>query len=671
MRFGLMLGFFLWTFETVQSADPIPIQIHVSTSGLDTSSGRAEEPLATLVGARDLIRSLRDSGHIDDRAIEVLVRPGVYRHPHAIEFTLQDSGTEEFPIRYRSVGGQAILSGGIALHAWTKLERSDLFDRIPFSARPHAVCLDLRASGIDPGLLQPRRLNQEMPASPLQIFDGQKTLPRAGWPNQGWAHAFPNATNQWQLDRTIHPKDANHVWAHGFWQHDWSDSFEPIALAHDRVTASLRSTDSSRPSTLRAGARYRIANALSELDAPGEWFLDLDSGLLICWPENKESSSTLSAAVVETLISIYDVEYVVFEGFRFESARSMVVEIVGGCNVELKKCVIANAGQVAIHVFRGKNHHLYDCEVFCSGSSAVRIEGGDRSTLTSSGHRVEECEIHDFCQDYLAGRPGVALYGVGITLCRNSIHDGPDVGIGLNGNEHLVEHNEIARVCKETDDTGAIYLSYDPTYRGNMIRRNYIHDLGGFSKTGVIGIYLDDFASGTVVSDNYLRNTIRGIVIGGGSDNRIENNIVRESLAAIQIDARGLTWESDMIQGENSAILTLCRNTITDSPISLQRYPELSSVFRNDLATPRGNVVRRNLFETRIGIDLQGIARELVAIDGNSRWSADRLATHSQVRTESILAQLGIELSTNTRGRTVEPERTFPVSTPLESTSTR
>ena len=398
MRFVLMLGFFLWTFETVHSADPIPIQIHVSTSGLDTSSGRAEEPLATLVGARDLIRSLRDSGHIDDRAIEVLVRPGVYRHPHAIEFTLQDSWTEEFPIRYRSVGGQAILSGGIALHAWTKLKRSDLLDRIPLSARPQVVCFDLRAY---------------------------------------------------------------------------------------------------------------------------------------------------------------------------------------------------------------------------------------------------------------------------------SIHDGPDVAIGLNGNEHLVEHNEIARVCKETDDTGAIYLSYDPTYRGNLIRRNYIHDLGGFSKTGVIGIYLDDFASGTVVSNNYLCNTIRGIVIGGGSDNRIENNIVRESLAAIQIDARGLTWASDMIQGENSAILTLCRNTITDSPISLQRYPELSSVFRNDLATPRGNVVRRNLFETRIGIDLQDIARELVAIDGNSRWSSARLATHSEDRTESILSQLGIELSTNTRGRTVETERTFPVSTTLESTSTR
>lgn len=72
--------------------------------------------------------------------------------------------------------------------------------------------------------------------------------------------------------------------------------------------------------------------------------MDLDSGLLICWPENKKSLSTLSAAVVETLISIYDVEHVVFEGFRFESARSMVVEIVGGCRVELNQCVIAKCG---------------------------------------------------------------------------------------------------------------------------------------------------------------------------------------------------------------------------------------------------------------------------------------------------------------------------------------
>ena len=55
------------------------------------------------------------------------------------------------------------------------------------------------------------------------------------------------------------------------------------------------------------------------------------------------------------------------------------------------------------------------------------------------------------------------------------------MAIHLHGNDHLVERNEIHDVCLETDDSGAIYLGQDPTYRGNRVRHNFIHDIGNYA----------------------------------------------------------------------------------------------------------------------------------------------------------------------------------------------
>lgn len=54
------------------------------------------------------------------------------------------------------------------------------------------------------------------------------------------------------------------------------------------------------------------------------------------------------------------------------------------------------------------------------------------------------------------------------------------------GNEHSVESNEIHHVCQIADDAGAITLAHDPTFRGNQIVRNDIHDIGGFGHKDIV-----------------------------------------------------------------------------------------------------------------------------------------------------------------------------------------
>ena len=111
-----------------------------------------------------------------------------------------------------------------------------------------------------------------------------------------------------------------------------------------------------------------------------------------------------------------------------------------------------------------------------------------------------------------------------------------------------------------------------------------------------VGIYLDDFASGTIVENNLLVNTIRGIVIGGGRDNQVAGNVIVNSIAPIQLDARGLTWASDHITGEKSRIVALCKSVLEKSPIYGERYPQLLSFLQSEPAKPLGNILRSNTF---------------------------------------------------------------------------
>lgn len=620
------------------------LQIHVSTSGNDAAIGTAEAPLATIVGARNRIRSLRRETEATLESIDVLIHTGRYPQTETIAWTEADSGSEEAPITYRNVDGEVILCGGQVIDQWQPLVDASLLKRLPNAAQGYVVCADLKQLGIPSEDLVSRRLHQAMHPEPMELFANNQRLPRARWPNHDWAQvqriAHSNHPRSWLLERNVHSHDSATAWAHGFWEHDWRDSFEPVHLDSNSKTISLSAADTGSPRSIRNGARYKLCNLLSELDMPGEWYVDAATKMLVYWPiESVTSSPSVTVSTVETVLSLYDLRHVRFDGLCIETAKSMLVEIVGGSHVCFKDCVLTQAGNVAVHVFRGEHHRLIGCEVACTGSSAIRIEGGDRKTLTPANHLVEDCHVHDFGQHFLAGRPGISIYGVGTTLIRNHIHHGPDVAIEIHGNDHTIEQNEIAHVCSQTDDSSAIHLAYDPTYRGNSIRQNYIHDLGGFSKTGVIGIYLDDFASGTVVESNYLLNTIRGIAIGGGRDNRIENNVIHGALAAIQIDARGTTWSRSNIQGENSRIQQLCRATQAESPIYAQRYPELGQMLHDQPELPKGNILRFNVFQSPIGIDLQNVSPTYVVLDGNSKQ--DATAIHD---TDRILAQLGIRL---------------------------
>ena len=65
----------------------------------------------------------------------------------------------------------------------------------------------------------------------------------------------------------------------------------------------------------------------------------------------------------------------------------------------------------------------------------------------------------------------------------------------------LMEFNEIFDVLNDTTDAGAVYSGREWTYRGNIFRNNFVHDIGGRGRY-YSAIYLDDLLSSLEIDGN-------------------------------------------------------------------------------------------------------------------------------------------------------------------------
>ena len=627
MRQAIACGFALTLCLCATSSGRCDYQIHVapqehvSPQGTASSDGSLSSPFATIEQARDHLRQLRTANGPSKEPVVVWIHGGVYSLRDTLTFTSEDSGTKESPIHYRNYQDeQPVLSGQARKTPVDRISQLYKLGRIPMHARDHVCFFQLNEQDIqNVSALYPRSHHAPMHPAPIEVFQGASALPRAGWPDGNWQQVEGlSHGNHWRVPRAFQVDGASKIWAHGFWSSDWEDAFAPLNLRWDAAKPGTvyASIDPSTP--VREGARYRIENLPSELDTPGEWWLDENDGVLAVWPIDDDPQD-LTISWLETAVSCYDTEYLSFEGLTIEGVRVMGVEIVGGREVAIESCTIRHVGNVAVNLYHGHDHQVAHCRIHGVGSSGVRVEGGERTELTSAGHRCEENEIHNCGYSYSSRRPAIDVHGVGIRVAGNHIHDLPDSAVVLHGNDHVVEANHIHHVCTWTSDSGAISISHDPTYRGNRISFNHVHDLGGFCKQDIVGIYLDDFASGTIVEGNVLRHTIRGIVVGGGRDNRIEENVIIDCLAGIQLDNRGTTWAKEYFAGESSTFQRLCQQVRPDHGAYAEHYPELGKSLTDEPQMAKGNIVRANVIRCPIRIDLQeGLDESLVTIEANA-----------------------------------------------------
>ncbi|MCC6484932.1 MAG: right-handed parallel beta-helix repeat-containing protein [Armatimonadetes bacterium] len=609
---------------------------YVSPSGSDRAPGTSAAPVKSLELA---IERAAQGGP----GSEVVLADGLYFRDKSL---MLDS-LNHVSIRAQN-SRKARLVGGRIVHNFRKVTDAAILARLDPQAQKSVVVCDLKAEGItDYGEITARGFGRSFAAAGLELFYNGQPMQLARWPNEDWAliDAVPSDNKdhgfQYQGDRPARWKEAEDAWVHGYWAFDWADTYDGIeSIDLDNRTITVKPPYNNYG--FKAGKRYYALNILEELDAPGEWYLDRDNGLLYFWPPSPiQSGEAIVSTLPEPMVVLQNTRGVTISGLVIEAGRGCGVEVRAGSDNLVSDCLVRNLGTVGISIgelygdiFRrlyddtvftvdaGTNNGVSGCEITQTGEGGVMLGGGERKTLTPGRNFVEDCNIHNYARWVRTYRPAVSPYGVGQIVRHNLIHDAPHTGVLANGNDHLVEYNEIHHVCFESGDAGAFYIGRDWTQRGDVVRYNYFHDIKGVQGqrgfTDVMGVYLDDWASGTQVYGNVFERAGRAAMIGGGRDNTVVNNIFIDCNPAVHVDARGTTPNNAYFDGSNPILFNRLKAVDYSHPPYSSRYPGLVRILEEDPKTPRGNRIALNVVRGPRFIQWVGdVDRKLVAVQKN------------------------------------------------------
>jgi len=643
------------------------LDLYVATDGNDAWSGSLAEcnkvgtdgPFATLERARDEIRSRKAENTPLSGPATVHVRGGVYLRSAPFELTDDDSGAATAPITYRAYKDEtARLIGGREIANFKPVTDKVILDRLDASAHGEVYEADLEALGLkDYGAVC--KLGQS-----IELFFQDKPMTLARWPNEGFVEIVelvgdePHVSHgrkgnkvgkfTYAGDRPKRWTAEPEIWLYGYWFWDWASAFQRVQSI-DTDKRIISTVPPYHNYGYLAGQRFYALNLLAELDRPGEWYLDRDSGVLYFWPPAPVNTAKAFVSEVGTLISMQDASHVTIRGFTIEMSRGNAVTIKGGSHSRIAGCTLRNIGGKAVTILGGKENGVVGCDIYDTANGGITIKGGDRSTLTPSGHYAINNHIHHYNRSNMTYRTAVSINGVGVHVAHNLIHDASHMAIGLSGNEHVIEFNEVHNVCMETDDAGAFYMGRDWTWRGNIVRYNYFHHIGQFkSHVGVQAIYLDDWASGTTVFGNVCYKAGRAVLVGGGRNNTVENNIFVDCTPAVHVDSRGLGWAKYYFDSTTNTLIERLAKVPYKKPPWSTRYPELLTLYDDEPALAKYNVVARNICVGGSWLKLlDGLTDKVVCVEDNlvdvDPLFVDRANENFQLKNDSPAYKLGFK----------------------------
>ena len=580
------------------SAVPNTIFIYISPKGKDTNTGTEKSPLATLEGAKQRLRSIRKTNR--DKPAIVYLAGGVYQLEKPVLFTAEDSGTEQAPVIYEAKeGDEPVFSGSKKLTNFKILSNRDMLKKLDPSVSNKIYVTDLKAAGItdygdptDLGLRPELFCNQTLqtlarwPDSGLTtsgLVKGQTALPPTYMAKRGTKEGdfeyLDSRQNRWAQEKD--PRLG------GYWYWDWSEQFQKVANI-DSLTKTIHIAPPYHNYGYKDSLHYFGLNLFCEMDKPGEWYLDRSEGLLYWYPpahvKPSEAVVTLSLFASPFMVEMDNCTNLSLKGLSFEEGRGSAVRIKDGKNCLISGCRIERFGQDGIHVEQGWGHGISGCYLRNFGCSGIRMSGGDRKNLIPAGHYIENSVVEYFSLFKRTYQPAVHFEGCGQRISHNRFGYSSSSAFRLEGNDMLIEYNQISHVVNESDDQGGLDVFYNPSYQGNVVRYNHWADISGGTLHGAAGVRLDDMISGFKIYGNVFERCgarhFGAVQIHGGKDNLVENNVFYKCPAGVSFS----TWKEDrwLKELESPAIRKrIYEDVDIRSAIYLEKYPLLKNIRLN------------------------------------------------------------------------------------------
>jgi parallel beta-helix repeat protein len=348
------------------------------------------------------------------------------------------------------------------------------------------------------------------------------------------------------------------------------------------------------PTPFNPNQRFRMENLLEELDQPGEWCWDSSEGKLYFWPPNDtktqseprtntdktriKTNSILGSSVfirgpdlesgyvvapwLDSLVVLRQTANVTFSGLTFAETNggdnfhhegtegvgamfpmpgwkycgdAVLLDGAQDCSIENNRFV--NIGGNAIYL-KGPaaRNRIVGNDIGNIGACGICLAGAEAKEAYPVFNEVTDNSIHHTGNLNMYSAAIFLGLSEGNVIGHNAIRHVPHhaINLGNTGRSHnIVEYNDIRDTCLETSDTGAIncWMEHDTRNeprQGHIIRYNLVID------SRERGIYLDNYTSNCFVFGNIIvRAPLYGLIVHGGKNNVMENNIVVGSEQAI------------------------------------------------------------------------------------------------------------------------------------------
>ncbi len=410
------------------------------------------------------------------------------------------------------------------------------------------------------------------------------------------------------------------------------------------------------------GDRFFVDNLPSELDAPGEWYLDRRRGRLSFRPPTAADLDQVIAPAVRHIVRLdgdakanQPVHDVRFRGLTFGFNDYAPGD--GGVGYQM-------GNQGTVHLTAARNIVVEDCAFPCSGLYAIAATGssacrfvGNRITDSAQGGVLLLDSDHMAVTDNTILNVGVIYKHIGGVvldgpktsdnlIAHNLIRDSSRYGISIKsgGFRNVIEYNAVHDTSTETHDTGAIEVTQQERDKlaGSHIRYNLVSNSGGYSSRFEVPvlmswcIYLDSFAGGYTVDHNICWNShTGGVMLQGGKQNKVFNNIFVDAetcqllFANFADNTRGSEFRRNIVYTRDPKARLFSHGKLT--PEVLQADHNLYWQVGVDLQQADGELARWR----KLGYDANAVVADPLFVDA---------AQHDyRLRPESPALKLGFE----------------------------
>ncbi len=623
-------------------ADAAGTALYVSTEGNDSWLGDSiDKPFATLGRVREQIRHLKREGGLPEGGITVWIRGGTYTFEGPFKLTEEDSGSKSAPIIYRAqIDEDVFFSGGQRLRKewFVPVSDPEMFGRIiDEKAREKVLQANLREHGItDYGELSRHGYAYTEGKLPqMELYINGEHMKLARWPNDSTVNMAevidvgPMRANEgdftglrtgadppdfwtrggsfrYGFDRPEYWSQANDIWLAGSFNESWEWTYKKVArIDANSKTITFRSGEYSG---LKASDNsfFYAENLLEEIDLPGEYYIDRNTGVLYILPPESfgQGDPVIMVSMLKTPMLVLDeVSNVTFRDIIFTLGRNIAIDCNDTESVRIEHCEVRNFSFGGI-MLSGRNNAVSGSHLHHIGGTIVRVRGGDLMKLTPGNNAVENCHIHDFSHWNKVYNPAISVRGVGNRVSHCLIHNGPHQGISTSGNDHLFEYNEFFSVPDEIWDMAAIYSvsGRSPHQRGTVVRRNFFHHIGLSGRNKMAGVYPDDMTMGWVIEENIFykigvpqSRACWAVFNHGGSYIKTRNNIFVDCTSPFTMAYPFNSYfKSSFPRYQKSWEDVFARYDFANMPHG-KKYPELLLLLKEDRKSPDSNTFKRNL----------------------------------------------------------------------------